>query len=55
MKEWENKILNNKKKNNSYIICSNGLAFLCVKVKGQFFVKNKDKTKINKIDKLVKL
>lgn len=55
MKSWEKKILASKRKGNTYTVVSNGFRFLCTKVNGNFFVKNKDKTKLTDVSNIIKL
>lgn len=55
MKGWEQKIKDDKLKDNTYTVFSNGFRFLCVKVKGSFYVKNKDNTHLTNVSNIVKL
>lgn len=55
MKPWELKILNDRLKGNSYTVSSNGVRFLCEKIRGVFYVKNKDRTPIYNATDIVKL
>ena len=55
MKDWELKLAKDRLKNNTYVVSSAGQAFLCVKVGGDYFVKNDDQTLLTKIDSVYKL
>lgn len=55
MKEWENKILTDKKKQNTYVAVSNGQRWLCKLIKGDYLVMNGLDTKLKNISKVIKL
>ena len=55
MKNWELRIKADKLKSNTYTVVSNGFRFLCVKVKGEFYVKNKDNTHLANVSNIIKL
>ena len=55
MKDWEIKMATDKSKDNTYVVSSAGQSFLCLKIDGDYFVKNHDQTKLTQIDSVYKL
>lgn len=55
MKDWEQRILTSKKKNNTYAVSCEGVKYLCNKINGEYYVKNEDKTELTDVSHIIKL
>ena len=55
MKEWERKIISDKKLGNTFSVVSAGQRYLCNFINGHYIVKNADRTKLTDVSNIIKL
>ena len=55
MKDWEKKILADKKKGNTYTVVSGGQRWLSKLVNGEYFACNELKTKLINVSNIIKI